>query len=229
MTVSMKILYFLFIRATVSFLPRALRNDFSTTFHTIQRENYRQTLNMVQHQPLDGDSVLESLHQYRKMYSNLNVPFSFVVPNDTNWPAHLHGFRLGTVLRRIKYNAALPEYHPQLEKIGFQISTVDYKFEIFIKALKTYKELNNGCTQVSTNDFQFSQQYCDATDQFCLSMQLCTFNILHPCHIVCRFQTISLFLRAIYGPKIVGVASWAEKLAALVLGKYTQALSASVG
>jgi hypothetical protein len=39
----------------------------------------------------------------------------------------------------------------------------------------------------------------------------------------------SLFLRAICGPKIVGVASWAEKLAARVLGKYTQVLSASVG
>ena len=149
MTASRKILFLIFIRATVSFLSTTLRHDVSTIFSKNQRENYRQTLHMVQHQPLNGDSVIELLHNYRKVHSNLNVPFSFIVPSDTNWPNHLHGYRLGTVLRRIKYNAALPEYHSQLEKIGFRVNTGDFKFEVFIKALKIYKELNDGSTQVS--------------------------------------------------------------------------------
>ena len=177
-----KIFYLLLIRATVSFLPRALRHDFSTIFSTIQREKYRQTLHMVQHQPLDGDRVVESLQHYRRVHSNLKGPFSFVVPSDTNWPNHLHGFRLGTVLRRIKYNAALPEYHPQLKKIGFQVSTGDYKFEIFIKALKTYKELNDGSTQVSTNMSAFLRSHLAilfVTATAPAVKQLCTFKILY--------------------------------------------------
>ena len=148
MTTAMKILLIFFLGSTTGFLRINLRHGSISNFDGTQIESYQTRLYMGQHQPLDGESVVQSLHHYRKLHSHVDVPTGFVVPTDDAWPQNLHGFRLGTVLRRIKYKGALPEYHQQIEKIGFIVSTVDHKFEVFMKALVIYQELNQGCTQV---------------------------------------------------------------------------------
>ena len=103
---------------------------------------------MAQRQALAGESVVQSVNHYRKIHANVDIPLNFVVPNDSTWPADLHGFRLGNVLRRVKYKGALPEYHQELENIGFIMSASDHKFDLFLRSLKRYKELNDGCTKV---------------------------------------------------------------------------------
>lgn len=148
MKTAAKFLLIFFLGTTTGFLRVSFYQGSPTTFDGIQIESYRSRLYMGQHQPLNGESVVQSLHHYRKLHSHLDIPSGFVVPNDNAWPENLHGFRLGTVLRRIKYKGALPEYHQQIEKTGFILSTVDHKFEVFMKALKVYQELNQGCTQV---------------------------------------------------------------------------------
>ena len=99
---------------------------------------------MAQRQALAGESVVQSVNHYRKIHAHVDIPLSFVVPNDSTWPADLHGFRLGNVLRRVKYKGALPEYHQELENIGFIMSASDHKFDLFLRSLKRYKELNDG-------------------------------------------------------------------------------------
>lgn len=148
MKTAAKFLLVFFLGTTTGFLRSSIHRGSFSTFDGVQIESYRSRLYMGQHQPLDGESVVQSLHHYRKLHSHLDIPSGYVVPNDAAWPPNLHGFRLGTVLRRIKYKGALPEYHQQIEKIGFIVSTVDYKFEVFMKALGVYQDLNEGCTQV---------------------------------------------------------------------------------
>lgn len=148
MKTAAKFLLVFFLGTTAGFLRSSFHRGSFSTFDGVQIESYRSRLYMGQHQPLDGESVVQSLHHYRKLHSHLDIPSGYVVPSDAAWPLNLHGFRLGTVLRRIKYKGALPEYHQQIEKIGFIVSTVDYKFEVFMKALGVYQDLNEGCTQV---------------------------------------------------------------------------------
>jgi hypothetical protein len=148
MKMASKLLLIFFLGTTTGFQRVSFHHGSLSISDGIQIESYRSRLYMGQRQPLDGESVVQSLHHYRKLHSHLDIPTGFVVPNDATWPQNLHGFRLGTVLRRIKYKGALPEYHEQIEKIGFIVSTVDYKFEVFMKALGVYQQLNQGCTQV---------------------------------------------------------------------------------
>lgn len=72
----------------------------------------------------------------------MNVPMNFVVPKDSTWPANLHGYNMGTVLRSIRYKGALPDCHAQLESIGFRINIHDHKFTVFMIALELFKKLN---------------------------------------------------------------------------------------
>lgn len=126
-------------------------NDFWSGIRLFRHEGQRSLLVMGQHQVLDGESVIQSLKHYRKLNSNLRVPSKFVIPSDAKWPSDLHGLRLGTILRRIKYRGVLPEYHEQIKEIGFVMNPTGHKFEIFVKALVRYKELNNNCTMVSSS------------------------------------------------------------------------------
>ena len=139
---------FFFIGSSKGFLSSPAIHSSFDVFENNQLDRYRLRLYMAQHQPLDGESVVQSLHHYRKIHAHVDIPLTFVVPNDSTWPDNLHGFRLGTVLRRIKYKGVLPEYHEQLENVGFVINTLDHKFDLFLRSLKRYKELNNDSMKV---------------------------------------------------------------------------------
>ncbi|OQR83711.1 hypothetical protein THRCLA_23128 [Thraustotheca clavata] len=48
----------------------------------------------------------EALKVYKSIYSNANVPYSFVVPtNDQRWPKHLHNMPLGRLVRYLRYGS----------------------------------------------------------------------------------------------------------------------------
>ena len=136
------IFLFFLVDSSRGFISLPSKHNGFNIFDSSQIDRYRSKLYMAQHQPLDGESVVQSLHHFRKVYDHVDIPLTFVVPNNSSWPDNLHGFRLGTVLRRIKYKGVLPEYHEQLEDLGFIINTLDHKFELFLRSLKRYKELN---------------------------------------------------------------------------------------
>lgn len=136
-------------------------NDIWSGLRLARYEGQRSPLVMGRHQALDGESVIQSLIHYRKLNSNLRIPSKFIVPSDAKWPTDLHGFRLGTVLKRIKYRGVLPEYHEKIKEIGFVMNPLDQKFEVFITALVRYKDLNNNCTMVSsTSRFDGQSRIC---------------------------------------------------------------------
>jgi hypothetical protein len=87
------------------------------------------------------------------IYKQLNnqsvaVPPKFVVPNSNDWPSELKDFPLGRYVYRIKYRGDFPEYSEKFASIGFQINKKNYRFELFMKALTTYRDLHEGKTTV---------------------------------------------------------------------------------
>jgi hypothetical protein len=102
-----------------------------------------QKLYMSKHTEAIPETVFKALNHFKKVYSHMDIPLNFVVPKNTSWPVNLHGYGLGTVIRKVKYQGALSDHHAQLESIGFRVSTHNHKFNIFMTALKLFKKLED--------------------------------------------------------------------------------------
>ena len=94
------------------------------------------------------NQIWKALTIYKQLNNDVDVPSKFVVPESDDWPSDLKDFPLGKYLFRIKYRGDFPEYNEKFASIGFQINKQDYKFELFMKALSTYKDLHEGKTTV---------------------------------------------------------------------------------
>ena len=96
------------------------------------------------------NQIWKAMTIYKQLNNNsVDVPPSFVVPSSSDdWPSDLKDFPLGRNVFRIKYRGDYPEYSSQFASIGFQTNKKDYKFELFMKALTTYRDLHEGKTTV---------------------------------------------------------------------------------
>lgn len=92
-----------------------------------------------------GDKTFVAiLKVYEKIYSELRVPPSFIVPEEDPWPIEYHGYPLGnrvlTIRRHRKHLSK--EYEAELNKIGFIWNLSEYRFQKADQALKIYKDLH---------------------------------------------------------------------------------------
>ena len=94
------------------------------------------------------NQIWKALTIYKQLNDDVAVSPKFVVPESEDWPSDLKDFPLGKYLFRIKYRGDFAEYNEKFASIGFQINKQDYKFELFMKALSTYKDLHEGKTTV---------------------------------------------------------------------------------
>lgn len=93
--------------------------------------------------------VKESLISYRQIHGNLQIPYSFVVPNhtcDDIWPAEAKGLKLGNILSRIRTRGDYMKVEEQkrqlVDELGIEVKKKrDSEFETIIEALDTYGRL----------------------------------------------------------------------------------------
>ncbi|OQR84709.1 Carboxyvinyl-carboxyphosphonate phosphorylmutase [Thraustotheca clavata] len=63
---------------------------------------------------------IEALNVYKSIYSDVNVPLSFVVhTDDPRWPKHLHNVPLGRLVRYLRYDTNDEERIDKLKSMGF--------------------------------------------------------------------------------------------------------------
>jgi hypothetical protein len=53
-------------------------------------------------QPHGWDKAKAALTKYKAIHKDCLVPTTFVVPSDSQWPAELHGMKLGIALKNIR-------------------------------------------------------------------------------------------------------------------------------
>ncbi|OQS03744.1 hypothetical protein THRCLA_21078 [Thraustotheca clavata] len=83
-----------------------------------------------------------ALKTYKKLNGNLLLRNDFVVPlNDPNWPKDTWGLNLGYVVGtlRMTKDKMKPDRRIELEKLGFVWDHVEYNYQRYLIALKTYK------------------------------------------------------------------------------------------
>ena len=86
--------------------------------------------------------IYDSLVIYKSIYKDLLVPRGFVVPKMIEWPEELHGLRLGIRVGSIRAGESYfnLQYAGTLDSLGFIYDVNEYKFELFLEALKIYKK-----------------------------------------------------------------------------------------
>jgi hypothetical protein len=89
-------------------------------------------------------SVMPALATYRDAHSDLNVPYSFVVPSEEPWPKESWELSLGTVTSSIRSQGTYIRHHPerrqQLKDMGFVFDDYEMRWEETKSALKIYHE-----------------------------------------------------------------------------------------
>ncbi|ETV94230.1 hypothetical protein H310_11909 [Aphanomyces invadans] len=88
---------------------------------------------------------LTALKLYHSINGHTNVPTSFKVPlDDPNWPSHLAGIPLGTVVKGLRFHReALPKpRRAQLDQVGFVWSSWDLSWKKRMLALQTYRDIH---------------------------------------------------------------------------------------
>ena len=69
------------------------------------------------------------LTRYKEINGDLLVPQSFKVPTNDDWPESLHGYKLGQLVSRIRYQSAYESKHQILKDMGFIFENVkDFKY-----------------------------------------------------------------------------------------------------
>lgn len=88
--------------------------------------------------------IQAELLNYKKIYGNMLVPSTFVIPHSSDWPEYSHGFKLGITVCRIRGGLCLTEHRGDLIKIGFDFkSQMKYKYDFVKSLLLHYKKINN--------------------------------------------------------------------------------------
>lgn len=65
------------------------------------------------------EKTLRALKLYKKIYGDMNIKKTFIVPNDDKWPEELKGFDLGSIVGSIRYDGRYEEHKDELDKLGF--------------------------------------------------------------------------------------------------------------
>ncbi len=89
-------------------------------------------LDMTKDKPFhDFERVYTALVFYKEIYGNLDVPFSYVVPeNDNRFPPKAHGFKLGCAVKNIKKHHTFKEHKERLTALGMVIEDYDPKTRV---------------------------------------------------------------------------------------------------
>ncbi|KAG7388138.1 hypothetical protein PHYPSEUDO_013098 [Phytophthora pseudosyringae] len=101
-----------------------------------------------------------ALRRYREIYGHCDVPQSFVVGEASEgdkknvvdgWPEGLIGYRLGTMVNRIRAVPAYSKYverdRTELEKLGFNLNSHDQRWqETILPAFEMYHRINGNCS-----------------------------------------------------------------------------------
>ena len=97
------------------------------------------------------DRVYTALVQYKSIYGNVEVPESFIVPEDNSWSSASWGLALGDHVREISLKDKLVYGHEdreaRLTTLGFPMkdsgktAASKKRFDIIIQALQVYKNL----------------------------------------------------------------------------------------
>ena len=91
------------------------------------------------------NGVVPALLQYKELEGDMNVPQSFVVPSDGDWPEEMWGEKLGNTVSMIRtcgqYVRGDEERKQWLEDNGFEFDMHKLSWEKARLALLQYKEL----------------------------------------------------------------------------------------
>jgi hypothetical protein len=106
-------------------------------------ENYKDELNALgfEWKPKERhwEGVFLALQTYKRIHGDLNVPLSFVVPNDSKWPSEIWGLELGSTVNGIRYKENFENYKDELNALGFEWKPKERHWECVYLALRTYK------------------------------------------------------------------------------------------
>ena len=109
-------------------------------------------------------SYVSIVAAYRKKMGHMNIPTSFIVPRDQNWPRNMWGFKLGALsqkVRQLRHSKALStDLRSRLTELGFVWDTKQRNFEAVQEALNIYKSIygdvlvpQKWCVPVNSDQF----------------------------------------------------------------------------
>lgn len=106
--------------------------------------------------------VVEALVQYRTLHNNVDVPFRFVVPNNsTDWPKAVWTLPLGNIVSRIRRRGDFIKRsfkrRQQLDRMGFVWNCREDKFWDFYNVLRYYLSLQE--TQYAVAILEIPRDY----------------------------------------------------------------------
>ncbi|RLN49368.1 hypothetical protein BBJ28_00000824 [Nothophytophthora sp. Chile5] len=113
---------------------------------------------------------MPALRRYRDLYGHADIPQSFVVPakreentpipskegedmvatDPSMWPENVHGYRLGSMVNRIRALSGYGEYVMrdalELEELGFSLNSYDQQWaDKILPALETFSRIHGHC------------------------------------------------------------------------------------
>jgi hypothetical protein len=68
--------------------------------------------------------VKEAILTYQVIYGDLNIPWYFQIPKDTDWHPYLHGMNLGNIYEDIMNGLLFTQHHATLSTMGINISNI---------------------------------------------------------------------------------------------------------
>ena len=90
--------------------------------------------------------ILDSLHVYKELHGNLEVPISFAVPSEAPWPEDAWGMNLGSrvvTIRSQEYHVKdRPDRVAELNRMGFIWNINEEHWQRILDSLHAYKELH---------------------------------------------------------------------------------------
>ena len=115
--------------------------------------NGEQAVNMYRPR-MDFEHYIEALKKYKELYGNMLVSRFFTVPEGTtDWPEHLHGMKLGCLLREVKRGRSHQNRREELRALGYDLEckgmgrqymggAPKYSYEVIRAAFLRYKEIH---------------------------------------------------------------------------------------
>ncbi|KAF0690472.1 Aste57867_18128 [Aphanomyces stellatus] len=94
---------------------------------------------------LSWDTKLVALSQYKALFGDVVVPYSFRVPrNDAQWPMDCWDLKLGHAVHNLRQTGRLDmpaERRDQLDRLGFVWDGLDGSWDAKLVALRTYRHM----------------------------------------------------------------------------------------
>ena len=101
------------------------------------------------------EKILLALRTYKKLYGNLYIKTSYVVPNDKKWPKQLHNYKLGKHVENIRFKFVnVDAIKTELEEIGFIWNFAEYRWKMLERLLLIFKEVISTLSYKKYNNYQ---------------------------------------------------------------------------